>query len=313
MKIAIVGAGAMGSLIGGQLAKSGEDVWLVDVYQAHIDKIKKDGLAMKYDGVEDVVRIKATTDPGEVGTADVVLLLVKGVHTDQAMQDCKSMLTEKTYVITLQNGVGNVEKIKKVVPEERIIFGLLHIASTMVGLGAVDGKSSGGNESIKLRPVLIRENDQGFTEIVDVFNRAKLYTKYSLDVENYIWAKLALNTSFNGVCAITRLPLGKYYGFAEGRKIAQLLLKEVVAVANAKKISINYDEVLQLAERDISKLPGHYPTLAQDFKNKRATEIDFLNGAVMREGERLGIPVPVNTIIYNLVKVMENSFDDQWQ
>lgn len=307
MKIAMVGCGAMGSLIGGLIAKSGADVTFVDPWQAHVDTINEKGLLMEEPGQEGVfVKVKATTDYDSVGVVDAIIFLVKGTKTVETIQKASSMINDETIVMTLQNGLGNTDKIAEFVKEENVAFGVIDFSSVMIGPGHIsyqlaDAKIACNTHSGK--------DNAKFTELLEVMNDAGIKAYKSEDANYRVWNKLVINANYNVLCGILGIRMGELMDTEEGWKLMQGITKELVEVANKKGINLKYDECIDHVRELGEKVSLHYPSLSQDVARKVATEIDFLNGAIVREGKKVGVPTPVNETVYNLMKVIEQTYE----
>jgi 2-dehydropantoate 2-reductase len=311
MKIAVIGAGAMGSILGGRLASSGNDVWLVDIFKPHIDAINSSGLRIKKGESIDTVKIKATTSIDEVyaksGCMDLVLIFVKGIYTEDAVKSALKIINENTYLLTVQNGVGNADILAEYVPKERVLMGTTLSAGGMIEPGFV--LDSSPNNFTQIMP-MEGEFGAGVKKIVEALNEAGWETEATPDAELAIWNKLAVNCCTNACCTITRLTCGQVCEKPFGRNLLTEVIKEVCAVANAKGLSMDWKKVSDHFFEVYSNSP-HYPSMLQDAKKKNKTEVEMITGAVVREGDRLGVPAPVNRTIYNLISMITSHYDQQ--
>ncbi|WP_169712878.1 ketopantoate reductase family protein [Psychrilyobacter atlanticus] len=304
-----MGAGAMGCLFGGLLRKAGEEVWLVDPWKEHMDKVKKEGLLMSDSSGDEYIDINATVDPKEVGTVDFVILLSKSNYLSKSIREALPMIDEDTTVLALQNGLGNVEIISEVVDNNQIMFGICEVGSDLKGPGHIKCHLLDG--VIKIKP-LNGTVDHKVENIVNTFAKSGVNAILSMDVEEDIWGKLAINGCFNAACALTRLKAGDFIGHNEGMALVEDILREIVAVARAKKISLDYDKIMGFIKIQLPKVGAHYPSMAQDAMNKRLTEIESINGAVAKEGKKFNVPVPVNETIVKLMSIIQNSYELQF-
>ncbi|MDR3278875.1 MAG: 2-dehydropantoate 2-reductase [Synergistaceae bacterium] len=311
MKIAVIGAGAMGSILGGRLAAAGNDVWLVDIFQAHVDAINQNGLRIKKGDRVDTIKIKAAISAdavyAEIGLVDLVLIFVKGIYTEAAIKSAQKLIGDHTYVLTVQNGVGNADILAKYVPQERVLMGTTLSAGGMIEPGFV--LDSSPNNFTQIMPMK-GEVGPAVKMIVDAMNKAGWETEATPDAEQAIWNKLAVNCCTNACCTITRLTCGQVCEAPFGRNLLTDVIKEVCAVANAKGLPLDWEKVSGHFFDVYSSSP-HYPSMLQDAKKKAKTEVEMITGAVVRDGERLGVPVPVNRTIYNLISMISNHYDDQ--
>jgi 2-dehydropantoate 2-reductase len=312
MKYAVLGAGAMGSLIGAALSKGGQEVLLVDPYREHMDRIAAEGLRLSFGPVTETVRMQTCTNPAEAGQVDVVVLLVKGFMSETAITGARGLFGEGTFVCTLQNGLGNVEVLEKHFPRDRILQGVIHLAGRMVGPGEVSGARY--RETDLYLGSLVKEgpaSDVAKT-MAGSLSDGGLTAEYKTDVEGEIWKKAVVNACLNAPCGVLRLRGGEYFGHPEGKRIAADIAREFAAVAAAKGIVIDVDDAMRYLEAGTRTRSEHYPSMAQDMMNRRRTEIDFLNGAVVKYGQERGIPTPANDYVTRFVKIIEDNYDLQF-
>ena len=311
MKIAILGAGAMGSVIGAHFHKGGADVTLVDPFQAHMEKIAVDGLKMKVGDKTEVIELKAVCTPEECGPVDVVIVLVKGLFTRDALRGAKALFTDETIAISMQNGVGNVDIMKEFLPDERIGNGTLNMSSILNSPGDVYGNLGLGvnihfcNEK--------KEKTAIWAEVEDILNKGGLTAEFTPKTQEFVWKKLLVNSCVNLTCGIARVNMGVFWDHPDGKDIEENIARELVAVANAKGIGITFDEAWSAYVDEL--LPAtrdHYPSATQDIINKRPTEVDFLNGAVVRGGKEMGIPTPYNEVIMKFAHILQDTYDQQF-
>lgn len=306
MKVVIVGAGAMGSIYGGFLAEAGNEVYFLDVFKEHVDNINRDGLWIEgSSGNRYIKGIKATSDPEEVGVVDLAIVFVKSTITDIAINQNKSVIGPETTVLTLQNGLGNIEKLKTVVKESQIIAGTTSHGANLLGPGRVKHAGHGAT--------VIGELDGSVTErikkIADVFQNAKLDpVSVSNNVMGLIWDKLLVNVGINPVTAITNLKNGEILDYPEILKLSVDAVEEAMKVADALGIRLETPDAVEHF-KDVSKVTGeNTSSMLSDVLNKRKTEIDNINGAIVREGARLGIETPMNALLTRLVGIKEMQY-----
>lgn len=305
MKIGIIGSGAMGSLYGGILAEVGNEVHLIDVFEAHIDKINKDGLCIVKDGNERYIKnIKATKDPDEVGVVDLAIVFVKSTITDIAVKGNSSILDEKTTVLTLQNGLGNIEKINQAVDAHQIIAGASTNGGSMIEPGKVNHAGSGGT--------IIGEIDGKVTDRIKSLCHALDLEELgpcsiSENVMGLIWDKLLVNVGINPLTALTGLKNGELLDYEESVEILESLVEEGIEVAKASGIEISNQDAENC--KDVCKKTAeNTSSMLADVQNKRRTEIDNINGAIVREGKKFNIDTPANKMITKLVLLKEKTY-----
>lgn len=303
MKIAIVGAGAMGCLYGARLSTLPEnEIYLLDVWQEHLDAINQYGVQMEEDGsFQTYDNLKACRHAYEIGPVDLAIMFVKSTMTKQAMVDNKALLKESTMVLTLQNGLGNVDAICEVVPQNHVLAGTTAHGATMLGPGRM--KHAGTGKTVIGE--LSGEVTDRVKGIADMFNRACLLTETSDNAIGLIWGKLLSNVGLNAITAITGLLNGQILDYPETEELMTLAVLEAKAVADAKGVKLSYDDAVEHTRALCKATAPNRSSMLQDISNKRKTEIDMINGAIVREGRALGIPTPINLALTNLIKTIE--------
>ena len=308
MRVAVIGAGAMGCLFGGHLADHCE-VILYDKYLDHVAAINEKGLIMTQGDKKIVKKIPITSDPAKIGSCDIALVIVKGTHTDKAIPDAMiSCITSETLVVSIQNGIGNVEIMQKYLSDDQIAYGFSTLTSDLVSPGHIE------MTTLKMVPTNITamtENGKPKLQLfVETLNKSGLETYISPDIDEKIWRKLLVNCSANTLCAILKLNVTELMlSTPQSIEICKQIIFEVSDVARAKGINISRQEALQHVINVAKSVPGHVPSMVFDVLNKRPTEIDVLNGAVISEAKRLGVPVPVNEVIINMIKAIELNYN----
>lgn len=302
MKITVLGAGAMGSLYGGVLAEAGNEVWLLDIWKEHVETIREQGLRIEgISGERRIKNIHATDTPSDIGPSELLIVFVKSTVTDLALQGAREIVGDNTVILTLQNGLGNIEKIASVVDKERIIAGTTAHGATVLGAGSIKHAGRGAT--------IIGEIDGRRTARIDVIanvlNAANLETTTSDNVMGLIWDKLLVNVGINALTAITRLKNGQLIEFRETEEILELAVTEALMVAQAKGIQLNYADPVAHTKEVCKLTAENKASMLQDILHKRKTEIDMINGAIVREGKALGIPTPVNNVLSNLVAAIQ--------
>ena len=304
MKIVIVGPGAMGCLFAAFLSKSKEAVWLLDKNKEGAAKLNEIGISLEGTSGAWQAKPKTTANVQDIGKADLILICVKSFHTKQAIEQIKPLLQQNTKIMTLQNGIGNIEIIAELAGEDRVIGGITSEGATLIDIGKI--RHAGHGETIvgtldgKV-PVEIRS-------IREVFNRVGLQTKMSRDIKGLVWSKLIINTGINALSAITRLPNGKLTEFEGTKRILRDAVTEATRVAKRKRIKLIYDDPLAKVEAVCEGTASNTSSMLQDVLRKKRTEIDFINGVIVRLGQELGIAVPTNRLLTDLVKTIESSY-----
>lgn len=302
MKIAIIGAGAMGSLFGGLLSLAGDDVWLVDIWEEHIRTIREKGLTIRTPAGELTARPHAVTDYKTVGPADYIIVFVKSSATHAAALAALPLLGRDTAVLTLQNGYGNAEVIAGVVGAGRVLAGTTAHGATMLGPGRV---LHGGKGETHIG-ALDGGNGRA-AALAACLSRAGISTVTETAILNHVWGKLVINAGINALTGITGALNGRLTAFAETRELLALAVTEAVAVAAAAGIRLPYPDPVAKVAAVAEATASNRSSLLQDLRAGRPTEIDVINGAIVREGERLGIATPVNRTLTLLVKFLEKT------
>lgn len=305
MKIAVLGAGAMGSLFGGLLSEAGHEVWLVDIWEEHIRAINERGLVLTGASGQRTLRdLRAVTAAEEAGKADLVIVFVKSTSTEAAVKGACPLFGTDTLVLTLQNGLGNIERISSVVPISMIIAGTTAQGATVLGPGEIFHAGKG--------LTMIGELDGPPTprveKIARAFNEAGIETGVSDNVVGLIWGKLLVNVGINALTAILRMKNGEILNYPEAVEILEMAVKEATVVAMAKGITLPYEDPVSHTKEIALATSGNRSSMLQDVTNRRKTEIEMINGAIVREGEALGIPTPVNRVLVGLVRAMEERY-----
>jgi 2-dehydropantoate 2-reductase len=303
MKTVIMGAGAMGSLFGGLLALSGEEVWLVDIREDHIQALVSTGLTLEEGGKIQTIPVHATKDVAPIGKADLVLFFVKTYQTEKAVSDALVLEKEHTVFLTLQNGLGNEEAIRKQVDPKKVILGVTSHGATFLGPGHIRHAGRGKTYIGELDGKVTSR----VTEIVQLFSRAGIESEVSSNIQGLVWNKLFINVGINAVAALTGLRNGRLLDYPETLRLMEALVSEAVAVARKKGI-LTEGNPLETVKAVAEATRENRCSMGQDIDNRRKTEINAINGAVVREAERLGIAVPYNQMITDLVKVIERGF-----
>lgn len=300
MKIAVLGAGAMGCLYGGYLAESDNDIYLIDIVKDHVDRINNDGLIIESaDGERCFRNIKATTDPGSIGYVDILIVFVKSTLTEKAMNSVKNIINNQTIIITLQNGIGNIDKIRNVVDSNKIIAGTTSNGSTLKDLGKVyhagKGKTTIGELDGSMTKEIIMLNE--------LFNNVGLDTNITNNPIGLIWDKLLVNVGINALTAITGLKNGMLVMYRESEEILEESVLEAMKVAEKMNIELTIEDPIGHT-KDICRLTKeNTSSMLQDVLKGKKTEIDMINGAIVTYGKELGVATPINKMLTNLVKL----------
>lgn len=298
----------MGSLFGGILAGSA-DVCLYDVNEAHISEINKNGLLMSRGEEKRYVKVRATTNPEEIGTVDAAIFFTKYTFMDSALKDALACIKEHTVVLTLQNGLGCMDILKKEIPENQIYYGLTAYTSDMKGPGHIEltTKENVGTYFWAADDQVSEEA----RELEKVMQKAGFNIQITKDVNEKIWRKLMVNCSENTLCAILRLRVGQLVNTQESFEILKRIINEISDVALAKGIMISREEGLKYVMEVSQAVEHHLPSMALDVMKKRKTEIMCLNEAVIEEAKKYGIETPALEITAQMIRAIEKNYEGQ--
>ena len=294
MKICMLGTGSLGSTIGGTLAQGGSEVYFVDQWKEHIDKINENGLKMTDEKEDWYVKVDARTSAEGMGPVDLVIVLVKSFATKEAVSQLKetNVIGENTLVMSLQNGLGNEETIAEVVGEANVISGKTYVGGRLLSPGYV---SAGVKGKYTYIGELTGEITDRIQAVCDEFNKAGLLCEVSDNIKGLIWDKLLINVAAGALCGITRLPYGPLYEEEYIKETAVAAIQEGIDVAKAAGVKLKSEDPEYPWYAASEGLPETFKTsILQSLELKRPTEIDFINGSVVEWGKKFGIPTPVN-------------------
>jgi 2-dehydropantoate 2-reductase len=300
MKIAIVGAGAMGSMMGGLLRESGADVHLYSVNFEHVQRMRLNGLVIEGLGGERTIQINATTKIDEIGIADLIVIFVKSYDTRVAADAARRIAGSHTSVLTLQNGIGNVEILDQHFGTEQVLAGTTDAAATITSPGRVKHTAEG---KIYIG-TLTGEISLRVNEIVAMFRSAGFNTNSTDNAMGMIWTKLILNLAINPLGTILRVVCRGLIDNNYTRGLMKEIINEALSIVEKKEIKLIYTDMIQAAYDLAEKNADSKNSMLQDFLRGKRTEIDFITGAIVREAEQLGIDVPVNRTLLSLVKAL---------
>jgi 2-dehydropantoate 2-reductase len=305
MEIAIVGAGILGSIFGGLFLQKGFNVTLIEVLKERLRLIEKEGLWLQWpDGERTHSKISITSNVDEVGIKDVVMIAVKGYHTRSAIQSAMPMIGKDTMVLSVQNGLGNLEAIAETVGPEQVVGGITAHSGMAVSMNEV--RYVGG-----LGPLLVigpydGKSRPGFKKTVEKFQAAGLDVHTAPDINAVIWKKLIANVSTNVVAALTGLTGGIAVKHEPSVKIIEALALELSQVAHAKGIDIpELDDPLDFSLKAFASTKDNRVSMLQDVEAGRPTEIGNLNEVIVSEGRRFNIPTPYNQAVSWLTRGVE--------
>ncbi len=294
MTVAVMGAGAVGCYYGGMLARAGHEVTLIG-RPSHVEAIQREGLRMQTQTFDARVRMNASTDASAVAGAQLVLFCVKSGDTESAGEQIRPHLAPGAMVLSLQNGVDNAERLRRVLPGHTVAAVVVYVATEMAGEGHLLHHGRGD---------LVIEPFEGSDALARTLVAAGVPTEVSPDVRGALWAKLTINCAYNAMSAVAQLPYGGLLKVDGVQGVIRDVIAECLAVAAAEGITVPGD-VAAATRRIGETMPGQYSSTAQDVARGKPSEIDHLNGLVVRRGEALGVPTPANRVLHVMVKLVE--------
>jgi 2-dehydropantoate 2-reductase len=292
----------MGCLFAARLRLAGFPVALVEKVVERKEAITRQGI--RSEGVTGEHTVPVPVSSGKPSLPpDVMLIFVKSSETREAAEAVKTWLKPDTSVLTLQNGLGNVEILAEIFGQRRVLGGATAEAATLLSHGRIRHAGQG-----KTLIAPLERLDTKAQEIASAFIRAGFETEVSQDLNSLLWGKLIVNVGINALAAITRLKNGQLPQFPEALVIIEEAVKEAATVAKARRVTLPYADPLSRVLEVCSATSDNVSSMLQDVLNKRPTEIDSINGAVVREGKALGIPTPINRTLTSLVRVIQQTY-----
>ena len=293
MKIAVMGAGAVGCYYGGLLARAGHEVTLIG-RPGHVEAIRRTGLRLQTAELDIHVPLAAGTEPDAVRDADIVLCCVKTSDTASAASAMAPFLRPDAVIVSLQNGIENPELLRAALPHE-VIPTAVYVATAMAGNGHV--RHHGGGQ------LVIGQSPRSDT-VATLFAAAGVPVEVSDNIEGVQWTKLIVNCAYNALSAITALPYGQLVRHDGVEQVLRDVVAECLAVA-AEAGVVPAGDVWKGVERIPRVMAEQTSSTAQDLQRGRRSEIDYLNGCIVRKGAALGVPTPANRLLQTLVKIFE--------
>jgi 2-dehydropantoate 2-reductase len=300
LRFCVIGAGSMGSLYGGLLARAGFDVTLLDVWAEHVDAIRREGLRL--DGItgDVVVRIRAAVRAAEVPPADVALVLTDANATVEAAAAAQALLRPEGFAVTLQNGIGNVEALAEALGRTRVAGGLSYHSAAVRGPGHVSHTHAG--------PTWLGELNGARTprleRLATALGAAGFVPTIVEDIQGLIWAKFVHNCAINAICAVTGLRVGEISSHPGADELQTRIIEEALAVVRAQGVVLPEPDPMG-SIKDFCRVKFNKPSMLQHVEQGKRTEIDALNGAIVRAGRRLGVPTPYNEALVWLTQAVE--------
>jgi 2-dehydropantoate 2-reductase len=308
-RIAVVGAGAVGSFYGAMLARAGQRVVMIG-RRPHVEAIQRDGLKLDMAGQVETLRAEASAELAAVQGADLVLFCVKSTDTDTVASELAPLLEPHAVVLSLQNGVENAATIARHV-RQTVVPAVVYVATAMAGPGNV--RHFGRGDLVIGALNADARHDAAVSavlrDLVTLFGSADVKVTISNDVMAELWSKLMVNCAYNAISALAQAPYARLAAQPEVRDIQRAIVREVVALAQAEGIALQLEPSLQAMERIAIAMPAQLSSTAQDMARRKPSEIDHLNGFIARRGRELGVAVPINQTLTALVKLVEAGYE----
>ena len=310
MKIAVLGAGALGCAMGSCLSESGHEVWLINRREDHVETMNTLGLCVQVNGADRYTPVKAALHAShvaaQIGTVDLLLVLVKSFHTREAITSSTSIVGPDTVVLSLQNGLGHEDVLAEVVGRDKVMAGKTYAGGVMLGPGRIILGTEG-------KETYIGELEGRMTDRVQrvaaAFNAAGLITYISDNIIGTIWEKLLVNVATGALSGITRLAYGDLYQVPEVKACALAAVQEAMDVARACGIGLSVNDPEQPWIKAAARLPPEFKaSMLQSLERGSVTEVDYVNGSVVRWGQKCGVPTPVNSTLVACLKGIERRF-----
>lgn len=298
MKIAVVGAGAMGSVYAGLLAAAGHDVAAVDVNREHVAAIQARGLRISGASGDRTVPIRATTDPAQVGPVELVVIATKSMAAGAAAGSAAPLIGPDTTVLTIQNGLGAADVVAEVVGDGRLLVGVAG------GFGAsVVAPGHAHHHGMEL--IRLGERAGPATErterVADAWRRAGFEVRTYDDADRLLWEKLICNACFAGIGGLLELTIGEVIDNPYAWSVASRCAQETLDVGRARGVALDIPDCDAYVLAYGGAIPDARPSLLLDLLAGRPTEVEWINGSVPREGAKVGVPAPVNELVTALV------------
>lgn len=291
MKIIVLGAGSIGSLVGALLSKD-NDVLLIG-RQTHIDKINKNGLEIS-GCINKNFKVKAKTKINKIDDDNLIILTMKAVDNEKTLNEIKDLIKDDTIILCLQNGIGNEEQIKSRV-SCKVIRGITTSGAAFIGPGKIKCSNIGE---------IYLEDSEVSNDVCDIFNKAGLKTEISKDIKHQIWKKLIVNCAVNPLTAILKVKNGE---LLKVQDLVRLIINESVMVAEEEGFRFNENKIFEMTMNVIKDSAENKSSMLQDVLKGNKTEIDFLNGKIVELAEKHKVDVPVNKTLVGMVKFLEES------
>ena len=301
MKIAVLGAGAMGGLYSAYLSRHNE-VTVIDVNAQVVEKINADGLEVQEpDGTSNIYHPHAVLSTEGMEPVDLIVVFVKAMFSESALNNNKSIIGPETYLMTLQNGSGHEDMLGKFVPQEHIIIGTTQHNASVAGFGVTKHGGSGMTHM-----GCVTGDVNRLQKFADAFTECGLDADVSDGVQKMIWNKMFTNVSASALTGALQVPLGFISADEHAWQLCCQLIREAVDVAAALGMDFDYDEKVAEVKAVCDKSPNGLTSIYADLRDGRRSEVDTISGSIVRAGVKAGVPTPSHRFLVGLIHAMEN-------
>lgn len=300
MRIAVIGAGAMGSIYGGHLSQNNE-VYLVDTAAPVVEHIRKEGLKIQENGQDVIYRPQAMTSTEGLEPVDLVILFVKSLFSRAALSGNKSLIGPDTYVMTLQNGSGHEDILGEFVDQDHIVIGTTEDNGAVLGLGHIR-RGGEGNTNVGM---LVEDKDGFLPKLKEAFDCCGFNVKIHANIQQLIWDKLFTNVSLSAVTGILQVDMGYIASNEYAWAMTRRLIKEAVAVAKAMGLEADEEAIAAKVRKTSEMSPNGCTSIRADLRDGRKSEVDTISGSVVRAAAKVGLPVPSHEFVVNMVHALE--------
>lgn len=301
MKIAVIGAGAMGSIYGSHLSLNNE-VYMVDTAEAVVEHIQKEGIRLLEDGEEHVYRPRAVVSAAMMEPVDLVILFVKSLYSKAALETNRSLIGPETYVMTLQNGSGHEDILEEFVPRNRIIIGTTEDNGAVISTGCVK-RGGTGKTNVGM---LAEDQEQFLSRVKNAFERCGFTVNVHSNIRQLIWDKLFTNVSLSAVTGILQVNIGYIAANEHAWRMTVSLIKEAALVARSIGLLANDEEIIERVKKTSEMSPNGCTSICADLQNGRRTEVDTISGSVVIAAKKSGIPVPLHEFVVEMIHAIED-------
>ena len=306
MKVAIVGTGAMGSVYAALLADAGNEVWAIDQWQDHVDKINRDGLRLEgFSGDRTVKSIRASSDANDAGECDLIIIATKAANVEQAAQSISGIVRDDTMVLAIQNGLGSGARIANHIADKHILLGVAQaFGASMKGAGHAHHN---GMDQMR-----IGEMNGGMTErlarVVEMWQGGGFNTEGYEDINRVIWEKFVCNVTLSAPCTVFDRTVIEMMSDPEAWSISLNCAKEAYAAGKAKGVAFSFDDPVAYVTAYAEKVPNARPSMLLDHIDRKRSEIDVINGMVPVVAREAGTAAPYNEVVSAIIRARETEF-----